>query len=650
MDSLPFPPRSEYSDAVISHWPNALFLRQSVLEDHTWPLWRPWIMSGQPFAANPLNKAWYPPQWLVFLLPPILHLNTMIWLHLVLAGAGAWVWSRSTGLKAWAAALVGLGYVFAPRIWAAVGAGHLDLVYAEAWLPWLLWAVHRAVQPVPARRSALWLGVFAALSFLADIRLCLYTLTVAAAYLLWRWRQTRVGIRRLGLIVLAAALLAVALTAVQWVPLLMLQPDLSRSTITTDEAALYSLEWAQWIGLLIGDHGGSWETMVYSGISILILAITALLLRPRPLAFWGIVLLVLALYALGNHFILWKVLINLIPPLRWWRIPSRTWLIAALILPYLAGWGAQWWVESPSSRRIVRMALVVLVFEGVLCSAISTIMLSPPLKITAVLGTLALPATALVMLLANRLSARVLLVSLVLIVLADVLWIDRTLVEGRSKQEWLQPYQKLAEYLKDNGVSRTYSPSYSLPQQAAAYWEIPQFDGVDPFQFSAYQQVAEAASGISIQGYTVTIPPYELENEANISSANQDVKPDPKLLGQWAVSHVLTGYEIQVNGLEFEKKIGDVYIYRNTLAPGVSLDWHGPNEVTIQAAQPLEGPLYAVAAGRWKDHREKPGLPGHVNGQTWTLVYDSSEVWVSLGIGSILIVFAFAISWISRRV
>src|SRR4051812_9584626 len=86
-DTLPFPPQSPYSDAVISHWPNALYLQDALRGGYV-PGWRDLLMSGQPFAANPLNKVWYPFQWLVLVLPPTLHLNVLIWAHLVLAGVG----------------------------------------------------------------------------------------------------------------------------------------------------------------------------------------------------------------------------------------------------------------------------------------------------------------------------------------------------------------------------------------------------------------------------------------------------------------------------------------------------------------------------------------------------------------------------------
>src|SRR5258708_444378 len=96
-DTLPFPQQSAsslasssaYSDAVVSHWPAALYLQQSI-QMGQWPLWRDLLMSGQPFAANPLNKVWYPPQWLALLLPAALHLNVLTWFHLLLAGLGAW--------------------------------------------------------------------------------------------------------------------------------------------------------------------------------------------------------------------------------------------------------------------------------------------------------------------------------------------------------------------------------------------------------------------------------------------------------------------------------------------------------------------------------------------------------------------------------
>lgn len=89
-DALPYPRyEARFSDAVTAHWPNALFLRESI-QQGVFPVWRETTMAGQPFAANPLNKTAYPFQWLAVIFPPALHLNIMIIFHLMVAGAGMW--------------------------------------------------------------------------------------------------------------------------------------------------------------------------------------------------------------------------------------------------------------------------------------------------------------------------------------------------------------------------------------------------------------------------------------------------------------------------------------------------------------------------------------------------------------------------------
>ncbi|MBP8974436.1 MAG: hypothetical protein KBH93_11220 [Anaerolineae bacterium] len=680
-DRLPSPPYHDFSDAMTSHWPNALLLRRAVLDEGALPLWQPGIFSGTPFAANPLSKVWYPPQWLVLLLPPALHLNVLIWLHLTLAGLGAWAWGRATGLTRGPAALAGAGYAFAPRLIAAVGNGHVDLLYAAAWLPWLLWAVERTLRAEGRGRAAFALGAFAALCLLADVRLSAYAFALTAAYALWRLpaltRLTapsprvergqaerseaggEVNRARAALRLLAAGLLAAGLSAVQWVPLLLWRADLSRAEITADEAALFSLKGLGWFGLVLGNHGGLGETLVYVGVSVLALALAALLLRPRALAFWGAALLVIAAWAMGDNFVLWPALVEIIPPLRWWRVPPRIWFLAALILPYLAAWGAQLLVTQPPDRRAARLIVVGVLGGGLACGLFSTLALSADLGRESALGAFALPLTALIMLLAlaRSLSPRALLAAFALVVLADLLWIDRSLVEGRSEREWLDSYRPLAEHLQEAGAIRVYSPTYSLPQQAAAYWGIAQFDGVDPFQTRAYVEAAEAATGVRADGYSVTIPAFVAEGEEQtepetLATVNCDAPLRADLLGAWLVTHVVSACPLSADGLILEARIGEVYVYRNTYAPQATLAWDGPNRVTVTLGAPYAGPLYAVANGRWRDAPDDaPGLPGPLDGttSTWTFAYDPSEVWLALGIGAALVALGGLILWGAER-
>jgi len=137
-------------------------------------------------------------------------------------------------------------------------------------------------------------------------------------------------------------------------------------------------------------------------------------------------------YAMGDRFALWTALNTLIPPLRWWRVPPRVWFIAALIWPYLAGWGMQLLAAHPPDRRAARLLVVGIFGGGVACGLFSTLALSEQLDPGTTLGIFALPITALVMLLATfrKASRRVLMVAFTLVVIADVLWIDQSLIEG----------------------------------------------------------------------------------------------------------------------------------------------------------------------------------------------------------------------------
>ena len=94
--------------------------------------------------------------------------------------------------------------------------------------------------------------------------------------------------------------------------------------------------------------------------------------------------------------------------------------------------------------------------------------------------------------------------------------------------------------------------------------------------------------------------------------------PDVDLLAQWRVSHVVSAFPLYAPGLEFTARIGDVFVYRNARLPDVSVNWDGPNRVTVEVPAGFTGAVYAVAGGRWDsgpdDHA--PGLPGRVDAAT----------------------------------
>ncbi|MBN1284242.1 MAG: hypothetical protein JXB47_02485 [Anaerolineae bacterium] len=573
-DALPYPTNSPYSDAAITHWPNALYMKQ-----HPFAAWNPRIMSGVPFAANPLSKVWYPPQGLVFLLPPALHLNLLVWLHLALAGAGMWAWARATGMAPGPAALAACAYALAPKVIAHLGAGHLDLVYAAAWLPWVMWAVHKLIaQNGNTARAVLRLSAFAALMLLADMRLSLFGFALADVYGVWLWwtqpheKKAKRKKSTLFHLLVTANALVLAPTAVQWAPLIALAPRLSRAGLTPADAGRFAITPPSLIGTVLGNRAGNHETMVYTGLAVLALAIVALLARPRALSFWGMVIAVAALYAMGPNAPLWPLLIRIFPPLLWFRVPSRAWFVAALAMPYLAGWGAQALILTPAFRPRLRLVIAALLSSLVLCGGFSTLLLSAldtatPLSALAVAmltaGVIAFtPALRTSASAPTKRAAAILGAALTVVVVIDLAWFGLSLVKGRGPDYWLEPYRALAEYLREAGAGRVYTPSDSLPQQAAAYWEIDLFGGVDPFQLQNYVEMAARATGIPAAGYAPSIPPYT--GAGSVGEMWAGVTPDAGLMSAWNVTHTVSAFPIEATGWRFDRMVGDVYVYENT--------------------------------------------------------------------------------------
>lgn len=579
-EALPFPPHADFSDAVTSHWPNTLFFQRSMRAGE-FPLWRSLIMSGQPFAANPLNKVWYPPQWLALLLPATLHLNILLWLHLVLAGVGLRAFLLALGLRLEVAALMGATYALTPRLIGAAGAGHLDVVYALAWLPWLFWGIAR--QPLKLRTRLILIGGISALCFLADVRMGVFIFSLALAFAIYRWR----GAALPGAVVAGAS--GLAFTAVQWLPLLLLAPTLSRAGLTAADAGVSSLQVPELIGLIVPNQGGSHETMMYVGLGILALAGVGLFACGRSGLFWLGSVIAAGGYALGVNGPLWPLLVRLLPPLLWLRVPARAWAVAVFALIVLAGYGLQA-LTHPAQRARLRYTLprlsAISLGLGIACALI-VFPVRPGTALSTILFLIAFTIF---------LNRPVPLRLWALLIILDLVLMDVTLIQGRGQADWLERYQPLAETLLAAHAERVYSPSYSLPQQAAAYWNIQTFGGVDPFQFAAYVGVVERATGVHAQGYSVTLPALD----GDPAVVNQAAPIDARLLAQWRVSHVVSAFPIQNPDLRLMTQIGDTYVYANRLyqADIVFHEWKGDNALLIHSAELPTGLL--ASAQDWR--------------------------------------------------
>jgi hypothetical protein len=417
-------PGAEHSDLAVTHWPNAHFTRQALWQDGRFPLWRPTIMSGTPFAANPLAGLYYLPNWpLLFLgwLPLEMGFNLSALAHLWLAGAAMYTLMRhGFGVRTWGALVAAVAYEASPKLLAHLGAGHVGWVQAWGWLPvvvlcWLE-AIRRAEEgkrqeagnkkhgAMGAGKFAVLAGVALAMQFCADVRMAAYTV-IASVWLLavrcwmqhaesktqhagdrmqdagsWRSRLRRLkkipwalGSRvwNLGFGIWSLGIIAfLGLSACQWLPLVALLPETTRASMTAHDAAVWSLPWSYLIGLVLANHGGFHEWMTYVGVSTLLLAgmgVRALWRdrTKRRLAVGLIGLLVgTAWFSLGENGGLFPILWRVVPGLGLLRVPPRAWVLVVFATAALAGLGVEGTYERKSTGRRQHRKQVLLLALG----------------------------------------------------------------------------------------------------------------------------------------------------------------------------------------------------------------------------------------------------------------------------------------------
>jgi len=638
-------PGAGHTDLAVTHWPNAHFTRRALWDEGRFPLWRPTLMSGTPFAANPLAGLHYPPNWLFLFLPwlPLdVGFNLSALAHLWLAGAAmVTLMRRGFGTGVWGALAAAVAYEASPKLLAHLGAGHVGWVQAWGWLPLvvLCWLKIRDL------RFAILGGVVLAMQFCADVRMATYTL-IACVWLLvtgcWKLdtgtpiRQSPISnLRSLFAIchsrfaicsfVIGSLVIFLGLSACQWLPLVALLPETTRSLMTWRDAAAWSLPGRYLAGLLLADHGGFHEWMTYVGVSTLVLAgagVGTWWHRPeaRRWIVWLAGLFVGATwFSLGENGGLFQALWRVVPALGLLRVPPRAWVLVAFAAAVLAGLGVegrggqetrrqgdketrrqgdeetrrQGDKETRSRehearsgpgcvlchlrsargwRRVGRwLALWAGAFPPLLVVGYRLFVGAPPLNLVmfGVVTPLAIAILAILHSPFSILHSPLLGLAAVVLIAVDLLVVDATLIEARSPQEVFSAGRAAAAWLAAQpGRFRVYSPSYSIPQHVAELDELDLADGVDPIQLRAYADYLTRAAGLEPQGYRVTLPPFP--EGADVRTALKDVLPDTKMLGRLGVRYVAAAFPIVDSTLLLAGEFDGVYVYRNEQARPVA--------------------------------------------------------------------------------
>ncbi len=620
---VPFWPGAAFSDLLISHWPNAVWIQQSIAEWGQIPLWNPNILSGIPFAADPLSGLWYLPNWLAVAFPGAMSFNILFWLHLTWAGLGAWALAREEGLSKWGAVLAGIVFGGAPKFVAHIALGHVGLVSAVSWTPWVLLLTAKTLRQIRTEQS--WLkwsaltGAVLGLVFRADPRWSIPLIGFAAAYGIrntLRDRQTGLkNLRRIALAGVVAGVFAAAIAACLGLPLWEFLRESTRSGISANERAIFSLPLEGLLGT-ISILDGTPEWLAYFGATVLVISVLAMLNPGSRPWFWIGVSFFSTLLALGPATPFYE-LISAIPGADVLRVPARFLFISALGWAFLAGYGLDTLISNAGEIKTrgvkiwlfatICLILAVNIGIGIIGGVDSIRQLGPIITAMLVFALISI-------FIADRISLRRIIPLIIGVVVVDLLWINVGLIQPISTDEVLSDRSGLASSLQsEHGTTRVFSPSYSVPQPQAVLNGVELADGVNPLQLSTYRHYMETAVGLDAGAYDVTLPSFPDGNP----STPWDFQVNGEALGRLNVEWIASDYPLEDNSLTPSGIVDGVYLYQlegsrtrswiERESSGNGLDWQPititqwtPNWIQLQAAGPGVVVLSEVAYPGWR--------------------------------------------------
>ncbi len=565
-----------FSDLAVTHHPYLVFFKRAILEFGQWPLWNPQIMSGAPFAANPLAGVWYPPGWVALFFPTPFGINLLVLVHVVWGTLGFFLFARHLDISRSGALFGALAYGAMPKLLAHFGAGHITLLYAVPWTPWLLLAEGSGCEAWGRRRffkPGLVLGVI----FLADVRWAVYAGGLWVAWKLFEDLQNNkqgqveekgIGLRKAGKSILAAGgqiALAASLASPLAIPLLEFTRLSARSSLAAADSLVFSLPVIRLVGLVFPDFGGLQEWMLYPGVAVLLLALLGLLLGPvsRRSIFWLLVFGSTILISLGENLPGGRWL-ALVPGFNLLRVPPRASFLALFALAMLAAHGfdrVNTGLSENDRKKAGLFVFAFVIFLGGLASGLILLAGDLPMEFQWWLVILVLSSLWIGLRLHGRVSAHACLPILVALSLFDWGLIHQSNIKILSTEEVNAQGEAVARFIAaDQDRYRIYSPSYSVPQHTAARAGLELADGVDPLYMAAYGAYMDLATGVTRSGYSVTIPPYASGDPA---TDNTHFTPDAERLGWLNVKYIAAAFDQQSPDLILINQIGDTRIYEN---------------------------------------------------------------------------------------
>ena len=201
-------------------------VRESVSRGE-WPLWNPYILSGDILAAAAQPAVYSPFTWLALLMPAPISFTFTAAITFLLAALGAFVLARELGCREIAAAVAAAGFMCASGttlyvLW--------PLGLSWALFPLVLFGARRVVHAPSVRSWAILTTAFVLLIHAGHPESVLHIVVLGAAYGAFEWLSLRRDmLRGLG-VALAAGVVALLVCAIYLLPYLEATPQTGEYT------------------------------------------------------------------------------------------------------------------------------------------------------------------------------------------------------------------------------------------------------------------------------------------------------------------------------------------------------------------------------------------------------------------------------------
>lgn len=388
------------------------------------PWWNPYLFGGEPFIANPIVNIWYPPNWIFSFLPLNIAYSWHIATHVFWACLGMYVFSKQlTKAKqefSVAAFVSGVVFGLSGFFMARTFAGHVDVIAAASWMPWVVWVfgqlmsasvdnenfgsspVWRAGLKPPVNRDNIRVQSGSEQNFIISFRrisiaaiifafqllagyqtMAFFTVIAVGIFAVFESLRQK-NIRPL-LLSFVALFISVCLAAVQILPTAEL---FSRSIRTFSFPYSWhsygSLEWRSLLQFFNPFQFGNQYTYsgpppnfiehsAFVGVGGLVLVLFGVVRVFRELRGVGVAFFLIVFFGLwvslgpNTPFDIQKLLWQFVPMYHYLRIPPRHLILVVFGLAGLAGIGMEYVCKSPKFLKAFRLPIMgIVVVEMVL--------------------------------------------------------------------------------------------------------------------------------------------------------------------------------------------------------------------------------------------------------------------------------------------